>query len=346
MKDTLIAVDLAKSVFEVAISHRPGKVASRHRLSRAKFLPFLAQQPAAAVVMESCGSAHHWARRLVELGHRPLLLPAAYVRPYVRRSKTDRSDTKGLLEACRNEEIRPVPVKTIDQQALASLHRLRSQWIASRTARLNTVRGLLRELGLFIPVGAHRVVPQVRLWLTEEDSALPVALREPLRQACEEIQRISEQIRTVERQLRALAASMPQVKRLMTIPGIGLVTATALVALVGQVHRFPSCRHFASYLGLTCREFSSGLRRRLGRISKRGDRYLRMLLVHGARSVVWAAQRRGPRDRLGQRALRLHQRLGFNKAAVAVANQLARIVWAVWKHQNDYQPRPLLTEGS
>ena len=167
MEHTTIAVDLAKSVFQVAVSHQPGRVDDERRLSRERFLTFFAQQPPATVLLEACGSAHHWARQLQPFGHTVRLLPAHDVHRYVRRNKTDRTDAKALLEADRNEEIHAVPVKTIEQQAIASLHRLRSTWLATRTARLNTLRGLLREFGVFIPVGAHHVVPHVRELLAE-----------------------------------------------------------------------------------------------------------------------------------------------------------------------------------
>src|SRR5258707_7151683 len=168
LNDTRIAVDVAKAVLEIGISDRPGHVLRRERLPRAQFLAFMAQQPAATVVMEACGSAHHWGRKIQGLGHRVVLLPPHHVRPYVRRNKTDRTDTKGILEASRNEDIRPVPVKTIGQRVLTSLHRLRSGWMTERTARLNALRGLLRELGVFIPMGAREVVPAV--WSLIEDA--------------------------------------------------------------------------------------------------------------------------------------------------------------------------------
>jgi transposase len=168
MEHTTIAVDLAKSVFQVAVSHRPGRLDEERRLARDRFLAFFAQRPPATIVLEACGSAHYWARQLQPLGHAVRLLPAHDVRPYVRRNKTDRTDAKGLLEANRNKEIHPVPVKSIEHQAIASLHRLRSTWLATRTARLNTLRGLLREFGIFIPVGSQRVVPRVRALLSEE----------------------------------------------------------------------------------------------------------------------------------------------------------------------------------
>jgi transposase len=333
--DTRIAVDVAKAVFEIAVSDRPGRVTRRERLPRARFLAFFAQHPAATVVMEACGSAHYWGRRIEQLGHRVVLLPPHHVRPYIRRNKTDRTDAKGILEASRNEEIRPVPVKTAAQQALTSLHRFRSAWVHERTARLNTVRGLLRELGVFIPVGSRQVVPAVWALLEDADSELPDALRATFAEACHEIRDIEARIKHVERQLEAMAQQLPIVEHLLTIPGIGLLTATALFAFVGDIRRFPSGRHLASWLGLTPREYSSGLKRHLGRISKRGDGYLRTLLIHGARSTLLHARQQQP-DHLREWAHKLAQTHVHNKAAVAVANKVARIVWAVWSRLQPY----------
>lgn len=336
-KHTVVGVDIAKSVFEVAVSHEPGRVAQRRRLSRATFLVFFAQLPASTIVMEACGSAHFFARKLQDLGHEVVLLPPHQVRPYVVRNKTDRTDAKGILEAYRNADIHPVPVKSVPQQVLVSLHRFRSGWIASRTAQINTLRGLLRELGLVIPMGAEKVLPQVRALIEDADSGLPDSLRPVLATACDEIQALGESIKMTERQLLALAEQTPLVKRLRSTPGIGLMTGTALVAFVGDIHRFPSGRHFASYFGLTPREYSSGMRRRLGRISKRGDAYIRMLLIHGARSVLCHAKKATTHDRLRAWALGLEKRKGHNKAAVALANKLARIAWAVWKHDRPFE---------
>lgn len=337
MKNTTIAIDVAKNVFEIAVSPRPGRVSETHRLTRAKLLAFFAQRASSTVVLEACTSAHHWARRLRELGHEPVLLPPAYVRPYVRRDKTDHADARAILEAARNEDISPVPVKTVAQQTLTSLHRLRSQWLADRTARLNTVRGLLREFGVFIPMGARHVVPAVWELIEDADSDLPEALRPPLAEVCLEIRELEERVRGCEQQLQALAAQMPEVQRLQTIPGVGLLTATALVAFVGEARRFRTARHFASYLGLTPRERSSGHIRRLGRISKQGNSYLRMLLTHGARAFLWTAKKPQQPDRLQAWALAKPRARGHNKAAIAVANKLARIAWAVWSREGTYR---------
>jgi transposase len=336
MEHTTIAVDLAKSVFQVAVSHRAGRVDAERRLSRDRFLAFFAHQPPATVLLEACGSSHHWARQLEQFGHVVRLLPAHDVHRYVRRNKTDRTDAKALLEAARNEEIHPVPVKTVEHQAMTSLHRLRSTWLATRTARLNTLRGLLREFGIFIPIGAQHVVPRVRELLGEPTATVPGAVHRTLANACTEIEVLETNMRDVERQLAAIARQLPDVGLLQTVPGVGLITATALIALVGDVRRFGSGRHFASFLGLTPKEDTSASRRRLGAISKQGDVYLRMLLIHGARSVLWHAKSCAHPSSFQVWARCAEQRRGHNVAAVAVANKLARIVWAVWSQQRPF----------
>lgn len=340
MKHTTIAVDLAKSVFEIAVSRQAGRVSERHRLSRGTFLEFFATHRPATVLMEACGSAHHWARQIQGLGHRAVLLPPHRTRPYVTGNKTDRSDAKGLLEAYRNEQIRAVPVKSIDQQTVSALHRMRSAWLAARTARINTVRGLLREFGIAIALGSKRVVPRLQELLEDAESGLPDAIRPTLDEARSEILELERRMRLIENQLRALSRQLPVVRRLCSIPGVGVITSTALFAFVGDVTRFPSARHFASYLGLTPRENSSGLRRRLGAISKRGDVYLRMLLTHGARAVLWKAKAREVPDRLRAWILQVEQRRGHNKAAIALANKLARLVWTVWSRDEDFREQP------
>ena len=262
------------------------------------------------------------------------LLPPHDVHRYARRDTTDRGDAKALLEAARNDEIRAVPVKTVDQQMIASLHRVRSTWLATRTARLNTVRGLLREFGIVISVGAHHVVPTIHT-LTDDDR-VPATLRPVLVTLAEEIRALEATVHGIDQQLATLARQSPEAALLQTVPGVGVITATALLAAVGEMHRFPTGRHFASFLGLTAKETSSGEHRRLGAISKRGDTYLRMLLIHGGRSVLWSAKGKTATDGLRAWALRTEQRRGHNVAAVAVANKLARIVWAVWRRQQPF----------
>ena len=335
---TTIAVDLAKNVFQIAVANKPGRIAEDHRLTRAQLLRFFAQRQPATVLLEACGTAHHWARQLAALGHRPVLLPPREVRPFrTAKSKTDRNDCKAILAAFRNAHFHAVPVKSIDQQTLTALHRLRSQWLADRTARINTLRGLLRELGIFIAQGANQVLPTVWNLLQDPDSDIPYALRQPFAEACLEIQELGERVRAVETQLEQIAKQLPAVSKLRTIPGVGLLTATALFAFIGSPSRFPTARHFAAFLGLTPTEHSSGERRFLGRISKRGDSYLRMLLIHGARSVLLTAKKQQRPDRLRTWALKLERRSHHNQAACALANKLARIAWAVWHNDVPYQ---------
>ena len=335
------AVDIAKNIFEVAVSIQAGRVKERKRLPRSSFLAFFATRPRTTVLLEACGSSHYWARRLDGLGHQVVLLPPSLVRPYRKRNKTDRADAKALLEAYRDEEIHPVPVKSIYQQTLTSLHRARSKWMQGRTATINTIRGLLRELGVFIPVGAKKVVPLTHSYIGDPGSGCPSALRLVLANMCEEIGAYEKSIRDTELQLECLAKEIPVVAQLRTIPGIGLLTATALVAFVGDARRFKNARRFASYLGLTPKENSSGGKRRLGRISKQGNSYLRHLLIHGARSMMRAATMKKQLDRLRCWALEKAASRGPHKGAAAVANKLARTAWAVWTKNTEYRSQPV-----
>lgn len=337
MNTTQVAVDLAKSVFQVAVSHEPGRVHQRHRLSRAGFRRFFAGHEPVDVLLEACGSSHHWGRELQAMGHRVSLLPPVDVSRYRDGNKTDRADAKALLEAARNKEIDRVPVKSVEQQAVTALHRIRSSYMAARTARINAVRGHLREFGITIPVGARHVIANARAAL--EDGTVPEFLHRALLELLEEIKMLQHKAEAIKRELTRLAQHMPAAQHLMTVPGIGVLTATALVAFVGDVGRFRSSRRFASYLGLTPKEHSSGLARRLGRITKHGNSYLRMLMIHGARSALKAGQNAEKPDDLRRWALEIRRRKGFNVAAVALANKLARISWRVWRDQRDFEHR-------
>ncbi len=344
MNATTVGVDLAKNVFEIALADERGHIVERQRLSRARFHRFFVNRPGCRIVMEACGSAHHHARRLSSQGHAVVLLPAQYARAYVRRNKTDAADAAALIEASRCPDIRPVPIKSVDQQALQQLHRLRSQWMATRTSRLNFLRACLREFGVSVALGAHRAIQSVRDALANLDSPVPTLLHSSLLELLAEIDALEQRCKQVDRELARLTEHDPAVERLLKIPGIGPLTATALRASVVDAQRFPSARHFASWVGLTSREHSSGERRRLGRISKQGDPYLRTLLIHGARAVLLAArsaQRKGlSLDRLRTWALSLQERRGHNKAAVGLANKLARIVWATWRFERDFCSNP------
>jgi transposase len=331
---TTVAVDLSKSVFEVAVE-RQGRICQRKRLSRRQMTEYFSQCERATVVMEACGSSHYWGRKLQKLGHEVRLLPPQHVRPYVVGNKTDRRDCEAILSARHREAIVPVPVKSVEQQSIACLHRLRGAWIKTKTSRLNMVRGILRELGVVIPEGASRVLPAVSAALSE--GSVPDVLHPVLVSAMEEVRELDERIEKVKDRLEAVARMVPLVEKLETIPGVGLLNATALSAMTGDFSRYPSGRRFASSLGLTPKEHSSGMRRRLGAISKRGNTYLRTLLIAGARSVLVSAHRTKRPHRLQEWALEVERRRGRNRAAVAVANKLARVVWAVATRGNDFR---------
>lgn len=340
MQSKIISVDLAKDVFEVAIANNQYRIQQRHRFSRKQFSRFLASEPPSLVLMEACGGAHHWARTAQGYGHTTDIVPAQYVKPYRRRGKTDRIDTEALLEAHRCEGIKPVPVRSIEQQQIQQLHRMREQWKGSRVQRINALRGFLRELGYVVPVGAVTGLAQIRRILDCEP--IPLPLKAVYQSLLNEISRLQEAITEVERQLKALTKGNQEVRALQGVSGVGLLTSTAMVACAGSPHHFANGRKFASWLGLTPLEYSSGNKRIIGRISKQGDRYLRTLLVHGARSVLARTKtlhRTGAEmNQLQRWAWQLEQRVGHNKAACAVANKLARICWAVWKHQREFDP--------
>ena len=340
MQTRTVAVDLGKNVFEVAVANESWEVTERHRLSRARFARFFVGRPGCRVVMESCGTAHYWGRRLVATGHEVALLPAQYVRAYVRRNKTDRADASALIEAFRCSDIQPVPIKTVDHQQIQSLHRIRSQWVQTRCSRINTLRGILREFGIVIPLGPSMAKERAAEALADAENELPLGIRGSLAEMLAEIRDLEARAAQVELQLREFARSDEVVRQLQSLPGIGLLSATALRASVVDVQRFPSGRHFASWIGLTARETSSAGRRRLGRISQQGDVYLRTLLIHGARSALVAAhlalRRDRPLHRLQEWALACEKRRGRNRAAVALANRIARIVWATWKYQRAF----------
>jgi transposase len=337
-----VAIDLAKDVFELAFADADARIVERRRLNRTAFARVLDNRPPLRVVMEACGSAHYWARRFARLGHAVELLPAHDVRPYVRRNKTDRTDAAGLLEAARCASIRRVPVKTPEQQGIQGLHRVREFHKAQRTAAINLVRGLLREFGIILPPGAAKVRSAVLAALEDADNELPMSLRDTLRSVLDAIVTAEQDMLAIEAHLQAFLERDTRSQRLQSAGGIGLITATALSASVGEFDRFPSGRHFASSLGLTPREHSSGHTRRLGRVTKRGDVYLRMLLVHGARAVLRsakvAAKKKQPLDRTRTWALALSERVGHNKAAVALANKLARRLWAAEHHRQCFDP--------
>jgi transposase len=334
----IVGVDLAKNVFQLCVANAAWHPIESQRLTRAQFERWFANRAVARVIMEACGSAHHWARWLAVLGIEVTLLPARYVRAYVKRNKTDAA---ALLQAARCADLHPVRIKSVEQQALQALHRTRSLWQADRTRRINTLRGYCREFGITIAQGARLGLEQIGRVLAEPRSGIPELLRPTMVLLLEEVRLLEARIGALERELAALVRHSPACTTLLSVPGIGLLTATAMVAATsGEVTHFEDARHFASWFGLTPKEHSSGQHRQLGRISKQGDRYLRMLLTHGARSVLRAAAaaRNAGKPVQGLRAwaLAVQDRSNHNKATCALANKLARIAYACLRDHAAY----------
>lgn len=330
MTVSVVGVDLSKSVFQLSIADARHRVVDRKRLSRAQFHRFLAQTIRVRLVMEACGTSNHWGRTAQLHGHEVKLQHAKYVKAYVRRTKTDAADADALVLADRDDSLHPIPIKSEELQALQGLHRIREQWKQSRVARICEARALLAEFGISASLGARGIGKKLTL-ATEQ---APILLQPALLDLIQEIGDLEQRLKRVDHTLAAYADTNSDVQALWGIQGIGVTIATAFVARVPSIHMFKRGRSFASWLGLTCREYSSGQTRRLSGITKQGDRYLRMMLIHGARAALMAARRKVANGRrltqLETWAVNTQARVGHNKATMALANKLARIMWAVW----------------
>lgn len=340
MNATTIAVDLAKSVFQVSIANSTNRIVDRKRLTRSQFERFLAEQPSARVVMEACATANYWSQYAQAHGHDTAQLHTRYVRPYVRRNKTDAADADALIRASKDPQLLPVPTKQPDQQALQALHRCRQQLIDTRKRRIVMARAILAEFGISLARGANTIETRLSQHVDEVPSVLATTLRDII----VEIDDLKQRTAALDQQLASVAAQHPIATLLMTIPGIGVISATAMIASVPDIHVFKRARQFSAWLGITPREYSSGSKRRLGAISRQGDRYLRTLLIHGARSALLQAHRRAATDKalseLQRWAIELESRRPRNVATVALANKMARIIWSTWTQERSFQPLP------
>ena len=336
MHITTIGLDLAKNVLQVHGVDANGKTVLQKQLKRAQVLTFFAPLPKCLVGMEACPGAHYWARELVKLGHTAKLMPAQYVKPYVKRNKTDANDAAGICEAVTRPTMRFVSVNTAAQQDMQMLHRIRSRLVSERTALTNQMRGLLGEAGFVFGGGSASLKRGVQTLLQKEESPLSALAQQLMQDSLTHWQRLNEQITAYDAEVARLAQDDPLSRRLLPIPGIGPLTATALVAAVNDAKQFANGRQLAANLGLTPYEHSSGGKQRLLGISKRGDRYVRTLLIHGARTALRHAGNKT--DRLSRWALALAARRGKNVAAVGLANKMARITWAVLARERDFAP--------
>ena len=327
-----IGLDTAKSWFQVHGVDESGRVALRRKLARGKVLPFFAGLTPCVIGLEACGGAHFWARELIKLGHDARLMPARYVRAYVKTNKHDAADAEACCEAVQRPGMRFVPVKSEEQQSMLMVHRTRDLLVRQRTATVNALRGHLAEFGITAARGTAKARELMSLVGTDE--RVPAIAREALLQLVEQIRDIERKIEAFDKQLLSLARQNEVCRQLITIPGIGPIAATALVATVGNARSFTSGRHFAAWIGLVPKQHSTGGKERLGGISKRGDAYLRKLLIHGARAAVHRVR---SHQVPGAWIAGLLARRPFNVATVALANKTARIAWAVMTNGSTYR---------
>lgn len=335
----VVGIDLGKNWLQVYGETTSGQVCLDRKMKPASLKTYLSNIPPCLVAMEACGRAHHWARTLQGYGHEVRLIAPQFVKPFVKANKTDRSDAEAICEAVQRPSMRFVGIRSVAQQDQQAMHRIRSLAVAQRTALVNQVRGLLAEYGVEIAQGRSQVRRALPGILEDGENEVSPLFRTCLNELYGELIRMDERIAGFDQQIEQMARNDEQARRLMTIPGVGVMTATALLAAVGDVSAFRNGREFAAWLGLVPRQHSTGGYDRLLGISKRGDRYVRSLLVHGARSVVRRAT--GKQDPRSQWLCRLMERRHKNIVIVALANRTARIAWALLARQETYQREPV-----
>jgi transposase len=320
-------LDLAKSVFQVHAADRDGRPVVRKKLRRGQIHGFFAGLSPCLIGLEACASAHYWARELQALGHKVRLIPPQYVKPFVKRNKNDAADAEAICEALARPTMRFAAVKSAEQQSVLTLHRARELLVRQRTMLINALRGHCGEFGIVVAQGASKVTALIEMIEYPEDERFPALARAALGPLVEQLRMAQIQILDLEKKLMAWHRTNEASRRLEAIPGVGVITATALVATIGDASQFHSGRQLAAWLGLVPRQHSSGGKERLGRISKRGDGYIRRLLVHGARADLRWSKHRKERRSIWQESLLA--RRPTNVVLVAMANKTARVVWAM-----------------
>lgn len=337
MQITTIGLDLAKNVFQVHVVNEAGEPVIRRRLRRAQVLAFFAGLPPCLIGIEACGSAHYWARELIALGHDARLIPPSYVKPYVRRGKNDSADAAAICEAVSRPNMRFVPVKSEEQQSALMLHKARELLLRQQTMLINALRGHMAELGVIVPQGYFRFKDILAMIDDEGDETVPAVAKAALRPLTMQLRANREAAAALETEIKAWHKGNEESCRLETIPGVGVITASAIAATVPDPSFFRSGREFAAWLGLVPRQHSTGGKEKLGRISKQGNRYIRMLLVVGATSVLRSSRGRTARGSAWINSLL--ERRPPRLVTVAMANKMARIVWAIMTKKETYQPQ-------
>lgn len=334
-KISVLGIDLAKNVFQLHGVDEKGKTVLQKRLSRNKLAEFICNISPCLIGMEACGGAHYWARKFERFGHKVKLMSPQYVKPYVKTNKNDMNDAEAICEAVTRPSMRFVPIKTIEQQDIQAVHRIRSRLMAQRTGLVNQVRGLLAEYGIIMAQGMSRFRTLVPALLDDDYSHLTQMAKSLFWNLYEQFKYLDEQISLYDHKIKLLCKESEVCQRLLQVEGIGPLTASALIAAVGDGKIFQKARQLSAFLGLVPRQSSSGGKNVLLGISKRGNVYLRTLLIHGARAVVMRASSKT--TKLSQWLKELIQRRGYNKACVALANKNARILWAILTKQTVYQ---------
>ena len=332
---SLIAIDLAKNIFQVCIVNPSNRVLMNRQLTRTSLNEFMANQAPTTVAMEACYSSHYWARLFQSYGHQVKLIPAQHVKPFVRGNKNDHNDALAIAEAARRPNIRPVPIKTVAQQDIQALHRLRERIVSQRTGLSNQTRGLLSEYGIVFPNGFKALRQVLVTLLDPNDDRLSVIIKHQLQAIADEFESITTRVNELNHLLAKIAQDNPLCRNLMSIPGIGCINATALFSAIGNGSQFKSARELSVWLGVTPKHFSSGNRHVMGGITKRGNRYLRKQLIHGARAAMSHCKKRD--DHLSRWLNSIVARRGANKANVALANKLARLCWALLQKNEMYK---------
>lgn len=333
-----VGIDLAKNVFVLHGVDRNEKGVWRRRLMRDNWVKVLVEkvEPDCAIGMEACTGAHHWARQLQARGFAVKLIAPQFVKPYVKSNKNDANDAEAICEAMSRPGMRFVVIKSVEQQDIQAVHRIRSELLGHRTSKANQIRGLVAEYGLVAPQQLTRLRAAVPDWLEDAENGLTSRFRGLLNGLWDDLKRLDHRIAELDREITSMAQNDPVAKRLQQLRGVGPLIATALIGAVGNAEQFANGKHMAASLGLTPKQHSSGGKNRLLGISKRGDAYLRSILIHGARSVIRTAKHKD--DRLSQWVSSLATRRHPNVAAAALANKTARIAWAMLRHGTDYQP--------
>lgn len=334
MELTTIGIDVAKNVFQIHGTDDAGRAVLKKQLKRGQMLAFFANLTPCRIGMEACGSGHYWARKLQALGHAVRLIAPQYVKPFVKRNKNDAADAAAIREAMTRPDMPTVAIKSAEQQAILSVHRAREGFVKARTAQANQIRGLLAEYGIVLPQGIGHLVGRLPEIIEDGENDLPGSFRRLVRRLLDHLKELDRQVGELEAEIQHWHRQNPASQKLAKVPGIGPLTASALVASIGDAGNFKNGRQLAAWLGIVPRQHSTGGKPTLLGISKRGDIYLRTLLIHGARAVIRVHERRQDADPWLRNLLsRRHK----NVAAVALANKNARTVWALLAHDREYE---------